>query len=450
MLYVSACKLHFGSKTKESESRVRGTYADLAYKCGMYHQLGKALVPPEYQIWQNDFTEEEQTVYRKYTTDGRILVSNLQGRGMRLWERRKGQASESPTHNIPWLMLRESCEQHMERFDGSGYPDGLKGGEISPIAQIVGIAKELDRIASETRAENPFDIAIEALIAGAGKNWSNSLLAVLDDAKEECREVYNKYVAYTRAIPKTIPLVDKRADRAMGLKYRPMVSDSSGTVLMYEATPWFGGLVDQPGETESAEEVRELLRRMSLTEDVSWYLLYEASDAVVRINNCKLELQGILLNMLPDFYNLKTQLQKFNKLFDDQPIGRDQLWLTIPADTIINSTKTNAEILQRYIRGGVRFVVDGYRPSELPAERLEELGLKTVRLDPALYLNRDTAVLMAELRERGFTFVGGSADAPETLTWLIATGTMCSSGTVTGRQVDENDLVLDTLARESR
>ena len=94
VLYVSACKLHFGSKTKESESRVRGTYADLAYKCGMYHQLGKSLVPPEYQIWQNDFTEEEQTVYRKYTTDGRILVSNLQGRGMRLWERRKGQASE--------------------------------------------------------------------------------------------------------------------------------------------------------------------------------------------------------------------------------------------------------------------------------------------------------------------------------------------------------------------
>ena len=98
----------------------------------------------------------------------------------------------------------------------------------------------------------------------------------------------------------------------------------------------------------------------------------------------------------------------------------------------------------------MRFVVDGYRPGELPAEKLEELGLKTVRLDPALYINHDTAVLMAELRERGFTFVGGGADSPETLTWLIATGTLCSSGTVTGRQVNEDDLVLDTLARESR
>ena len=48
--------------------------ARLAYKCGMYHQLGKALVPPEYQILQNDFTGEERAVYRKYTTEGRILV----------------------------------------------------------------------------------------------------------------------------------------------------------------------------------------------------------------------------------------------------------------------------------------------------------------------------------------------------------------------------------------
>ena len=72
-LYVQACASSFGKETKEGSERMQGKYADLAYKCGMYHQLGKSLVPPEYQIWTDDFTEEEQAVYKKYTTDGKSL-----------------------------------------------------------------------------------------------------------------------------------------------------------------------------------------------------------------------------------------------------------------------------------------------------------------------------------------------------------------------------------------
>ena len=45
---------------------MKSKFADVAYKCGAYHQLGKALVPPEYQIWQDDFTAEEQEVTYVY------------------------------------------------------------------------------------------------------------------------------------------------------------------------------------------------------------------------------------------------------------------------------------------------------------------------------------------------------------------------------------------------
>ena len=150
-----ACELGFGKETRDGAERMKGKYADLAYKCGMYHQLGKALVPPEYQLWRDDFTEEEKAVYRKYTTDGRLLVATLQERTNRAKEKRKGEFAELPTKNIPWLMIRETCEQHMERWDGSGYPKGISGDAISPIAQIVGLAKELDRLAAETKSETP-------------------------------------------------------------------------------------------------------------------------------------------------------------------------------------------------------------------------------------------------------------------------------------------------------
>ncbi len=449
-LFLSACALHFEAESKEGEERIRGVHADLAYKCGLYHQIGKSLVPPEYQILQADFTDEELGVYKKYTTDGRLLTARLQEKSTRAKEKRKGILIEVPTNNIPWLMLRESCEQHMERYDGSGFPAGREGQEISPIAQIVGLAKELDRIASETKSEKPFDIAMQELRSGADTLWSAALMRVLDAAEEECRGVYEKYIAYTRTIPKTIPLVVKTPDRPLKLRYRPMVSDPSGTVLMYEATPRFGGIADQPGETEGAADLRELIKRTGLCEELSWYFLYEATDALYRLKNCKLELRGILLNMLPDFYSLKTQLQKFNKLFEDQPVERNKLWLTVPSELIANGAKTHIEILQRYIRSGIKFVVDGYRPDSITVERLKELGLTCVRLDPELYLQHETADEIIRLKEQGIEVIGGSANDADVLNWLIACGTLCSSGVMTGSYTDEDEMILDSLARESK
>lgn len=447
-LFVQACKLRFGHETADGEERIRGQYADLAYKCGLYHQLGKALVPPDYQIFQKDFTEEEQAVYKKYTTDGRLLVAALQEKKTRAKEKRRGELLEMPTHNIPWLMLREACEQHMERWDGSGYPNGRLGSDISTIAQIVGMAKELDRLASETKSEAPFALACQTILGEAGRAWSPELCEVLEGAREACLAVYHKYIAYTRTLPKTIPLVEKRPDRVMGLKYRPMVADERGTVRLYEATPWFGGIANHPEDTENAEELRELFKRTNLTEELSRYFLYEAADTVLRINNCKLALDGILLNMLPDFYQLGLPLQFFTQLFTEQPIEKDQLYLTLPEEVVKNGTKTTQEILERYLRGGIRLVLDGYHPDELEPEKLTEMGLRYVRLAPELYLQQETAYKMKALRRQGFTLIGGSADSPDILAWLMACGVLCASGTMTGIPVNEDELILDSLARE--
>ena len=173
VLYQKACEAGFGAQESAAyPERIRSKYAEVAYKCGLYHQIGKALVPQEYQILQRDFTEEEIAVYRKYTADGRALAARLQELSLGAKQRRRTEsAQEAPTENIPFLMIRESCAQHMERYDGSGYPAGLAGAEISPIAQIVGLAKELDRLSATVKAEEPFADAYEALTAQAGKGF---------------------------------------------------------------------------------------------------------------------------------------------------------------------------------------------------------------------------------------------------------------------------------------
>lgn len=449
-LFIQACAGSFGTKTPEGAERMMGQYADLAYKCGMYHQLGKAMVPPEYQLWQDDFTEEEQAVYKKYTTDGRLLVATLQERGVRAKDKRKGELTEMPTKNIPWLMLRETCEQHMERFDGSGYPAGRKADEISPIAQIVGLAKELDRLSSETKSETPFDDACKALNAQSGKEWSPELIEVLIGARTKCRAVYNKYIHYTMTLPKTIPLVEKRKDRVMGLTYRPMVAENADNVVAYEATPWFGGIAGRPGETEAASELAGMLTRKNLMADVSFYFLYEAADAVLRIENCKLKTQAVLLHMMPEFYQLGTQLQRLNQLFKDQPITREKLILTVPQDLILNGSKATIEILERYLRNGIRLMIDNYDPEKLPPEQIKAMGFTCVRFDPALHLKQETANTMNLMRREGFTILGGNADTHDTLLWLAACGVSFMSGTMTGIPVSEDELIRDSLAREKK
>ena len=447
-LFVQACAGTFGTETREGSERMQGQFADLAYKCGMYHQIGKSLVPPEYQLWTADFTEEEQAVYKKYTSDGRLLAAVLQERSSRAKEKRKGELIEAPTRNIPWLMIRESCEQHMEHWDGSGYPAQRKGTDISPIAQIVGIAKELDRLASETKSETPFDDAYRTLTEQSGTLWSPALIEVLKTARTKCRAVYNKYIHYTMTLPKTIPLVEKRKDRPMGLKYRPMVNNADGNIVAYEAIPWFGGILGRPGETEGMAELEAMFQRKKMVEDVSFYLLYEAADAVLRIENCKLQLQAVVLQMMPSFYKLGTQLQRLNQLFKDQPITKDKLLLTVPEEIVLNANKQTAEILQRYLRNGINLVLDGYHPEQLPVEKLKEMGFTYLRLAPELYLKQETANTMNLLRKDGFVLVGGNADTHDTVGWLAACGVAFMSGTITGLTVSEDELIRDSLARE--
>ncbi len=448
-LFVQAVKMKFGTNTQAGHERMKGQYADLMYKCGMYHQLGKALVPPEYQVLNEHFSDEEMAVYKKYTIDGRALVASLQEKGANIKDRRKDKSLERATKNIPWLIMRECCQQHMERWDGSGYPENRLGSDISAPAQIVGLAKELDRIASETKAENPFDIAFEKIVADSGKLWSPELVDVLKAGKEACYGVYHKYITYTRTIPKTIPLVERHLNRTMGLKYRPMASNEPNIFPIYVAEPWFKGVANRPDDTETVDDLRELFVRTNIVEDVSWYLLYEASDTILRLQNCNVAVDGILLDMIPEFYKLGSQLQKFNKLFNDQPIQKERLMLTIPFEQLCECNKTTFEIIQRYLRNGICIVPDKVRSHEtFSPEKLKEIGIKKVVLADDLVRTSEGAVLVQNLHKNGISVLGRAADSPEAIKWLSSNCVYCYSGTMVGVSVDEDDMILDILARE--
>jgi EAL domain-containing protein (putative c-di-GMP-specific phosphodiesterase class I) len=264
---------------------------------------------------------------------------------------------------------------------------------------------------------------------------------------DDCRKVHQKYIYYSLALPQTIHLLEKRDNRPMGLKYRPLVSDLGGTVAAYEATPWYE-IVMNENKQDGSSTVDEMLTRTGLNERMGTYFLYEAADTLYRIRNCRLELKALLLNMPRDFFGNTSQLKLFNQLFTDQPVPRGMLLLTVPADSLIGCTKGREENLKRLLRNEVELVLDDYDPAKISRDVLEDFGFAYVRLAPELNGKPETAAALSELIDLNFKVIGRNADTKHELAWQVKNGFAFCGGMFTGAPVDEDELIRDSLLRE--
>ena len=94
------------------------------------HDVGKITIPDAVLTKPGKLTAEEYAVMKEHTVNGVALLESIpQMRGSDIYE----YACDIARH-------------HHERWDGGGYPDGLKGDEISPWAQVVSLADVYDAL----------------------------------------------------------------------------------------------------------------------------------------------------------------------------------------------------------------------------------------------------------------------------------------------------------------
>lgn len=95
------------------------------YKAALLHDVGKIGIPDDILRKPDRLTAEEYESIKLHTVIGADILSNM--------EPKRAMAD-----------VIQTARSHHERLDGSGYPDGLKGGEISLFARIVGVADTFD------------------------------------------------------------------------------------------------------------------------------------------------------------------------------------------------------------------------------------------------------------------------------------------------------------------
>ncbi|MBI4699339.1 MAG: HD-GYP domain-containing protein [Nitrospirae bacterium] len=103
---------------------------------GMLHDIGKMKVPIEILTKRGQLTNEEYEEIKKHVEHGRLLLEKSPG-----------------IANISVLVTA----QHHERADGSGYPNGLKGDDISRYGQMASIADVYDAITSNRCYKNAME-----------------------------------------------------------------------------------------------------------------------------------------------------------------------------------------------------------------------------------------------------------------------------------------------------
>ncbi|MCE7869636.1 two-component system response regulator [bacterium CPR1] len=154
---------------------------DLMTKSAPLHDIGKVGVADRILLKPDKLTDEEFAEMKKHPTLGRDALLRA--------EQMLGSTSS-------FLQLaREIAYSHHEKWDGTGYPDGVTGAEIPLAGRIMAIADVYDALISKRcyKPAFPHEKAVEIIVEGKGKHFDPAMVDAFVACAEEFREIASRF-----------------------------------------------------------------------------------------------------------------------------------------------------------------------------------------------------------------------------------------------------------------
>ena len=170
--------------------------ADIAI-ASMLHDIGKLAIPDNVINKPQGLTSEESEIMKTHTVKGADMLASLDA---------------CDAYPRFFRTAREICRWHHERWDGSGYPDGLKGDQIPISAQVVSLADAYDALTSERvyKSAVPHERAVEMILQGECGEFNPLLIECLEESSDRIADEVKK-----SALEFSPPLEDSKENELM-------------------------------------------------------------------------------------------------------------------------------------------------------------------------------------------------------------------------------------------
>ena len=146
---------------------------DVIASASPLHDLGKIAISDTILLKPGKLTKEEFEIMKTHTTKGCELLAKVDAED--IWDKDFGK------------VVYDICRSHHEKYDGKGYPDGLKGEEIPLSAQIVSVADVFDALICKRVYKDayPLDVAEKMIIDGECGAFSPKIMQSFLNCRDE-------------------------------------------------------------------------------------------------------------------------------------------------------------------------------------------------------------------------------------------------------------------------
>ncbi len=143
------------------------------------HDIGKIVIPDSIILKPAKLTDDEFELIKSHTTKGAEIIQQ------------RVRLSDQAMYDYAYDIARH----HHEKYDGKGYPDGLKGDEISIAAQIVSLVDVYDALTSKRVYKMAYesDKAYQMILNGHSGTFSPKLLKAFAEVKPNFEQLLSRY-----------------------------------------------------------------------------------------------------------------------------------------------------------------------------------------------------------------------------------------------------------------